>query len=99
MAATARSFPVVREAVASFPDRAHFRQAVSGLLAPPSHQPLPIAEEHPGGLVAAGLSDEIKYIGPLTVAGIILVSSGPIGATVAALVGAGLGGLAPQHVF
>ena len=33
MAATARSFPVIREAVASFPDRAHFRQAVSALLA------------------------------------------------------------------
>ena len=109
MAATARSFPVVREAVASFPDRAHFRQAVSALLAAgfrpddlsvlASHQPLTIAEEDPGGLIAAGLSDEIKYIGPLTVAGIILVSSGPIGATVAALVGAGLGGAALKEFF
>ena len=34
MTATAHtSFPVVREAVASFPDRAHFRRAVSALLA------------------------------------------------------------------
>src|ERR1700719_3182999 len=80
MAAAARSFPVVREAVASFPDRAHFRQAVSELL-------------------AAGLSDEIKCIGPLTVAGIILVSSGPIGVTVAGLVGAGLGGAALKEFF
>src|SRR5258708_33233838 len=101
MAATARSFPVVREAVASFPDRAHFRQAVSALLAAgfrpddlsvlASHQPLTIAEEDPGELIAAGLSDEIKYIGPLTVAGIILVSSGPVRASVAAFVVAGLG--------
>ena len=109
MAATARSFPVVREAVASFPDRAHFRQAVSALLAAgfrpddlsvlASHQPLTVAEADPGELVAAGLSDEIKYIGPLTVAGIILVSSGPIGVTVAALVGAGLGGAALKELF
>src|SRR5207253_7291719 len=32
MAATAQTgFPVIREAVASFPDRAHFRRAVSAL--------------------------------------------------------------------
>ena len=109
MAATARSFPVIREAVASFPDRAHFRQAVSALLAAgfrpedlsvlASHQPLTAAEEKPGELIAAGLSDEIKYIGPLTVAGIILVSGGPIAATVAALVGAGLGGAALKELF
>src|ERR1700731_4684411 len=94
MAATARSFPVIREAVASFPDRAHFRQAVSALLAAgfrpddlsvlASHQPLVAAEEKPGELIAAGLSDEIKYIAPLTVAGIVLISGGPIAATVAA---------------
>ena len=42
---------------------------------------------------------EIKYIGPLTVAGIILVSGGPIAATVAALVGAGLGGAALKELF
>src|SRR6266446_6804504 len=87
MAATARSFPVIREAVASFPDRAHFRQAVSALLAAgfrpedlsvlASHQPLAIAEEDPSGLV----------------------STGPIGATVAALVGAGLGGAALKEFF
>jgi hypothetical protein len=35
----------------------------------------------------------------LTVAGILLVSSGPIGATVAALVGAGLGGAALKELL
>ena len=109
MAATARSFPVVREAVASFPDRAHFRRAVSELLAGgfrhedlsvlASHQPLAVAEDKPGELVAAGLSDELKYIAPLTVAGIVLISGGPIAATVAALVGAGLGGAALKEFF
>src|SRR5207248_10805560 len=110
MAATAQTgFPVIREAVASFPDRAHFRRAVSDLLAAgfepsdlsvlASHKPLSAAEEKRGDLIAAGLSDELKYIGPLTVAGIILVSGGPIAATVAAAVGAGLGGAALKELF
>jgi hypothetical protein len=106
------SFPIVREAVASFPDREHFHGAVSNLLAAgfgtsdlsvlASHDSLAAAGE-PGGpepkAVPAGLSDEIKYIAPLTVAGIILLSGGPIAATVAALVGAGLGGAALKELF
>src|ERR1700745_3230750 len=96
MAATAQ-FPVIREAVASFPDREHFRGAVSALLTAgfeasdlsvlASHQPLSAAEGGGGELLAAGLTDEIKYVGPLTVAGIVLISGGPIAATIAALVG------------
>ena len=72
-----QSFPVVREAVASFPDRGHFHRAVSGLLAAgfaasdlsvlASHDALAAAGE-PGGaersIVPAGLSDEIKYVHP-----------------------------------
>jgi len=94
MSETATSFPVIREAVASFPDRERFRRAVSELLAAgfepsdlsvlASHKPLTAAEEKPGELVAAGLTDEIKYIAPLTVA---------------ALVGAGLGGAALKELF
>ncbi len=98
-------FPVIREAVASFPDREHFRNAVSALLAAgfersdlsvlASHAPLSAAEDDDTATaVAAGLSDEIKYIAPLTVAGIILLSGGPIAAVLAAAVGAGLGGAA-----
>jgi hypothetical protein len=67
-----------------------------------SHDSLAAAGE-PGGaeskVVPAGLSDEIKYIAPLTVAGIILLSGGPIAATIAALVGAGLGGAALKELF
>src|SRR5437588_10770123 len=109
MAAAASQFPVIREAVASFPDRRHFRAAVSALLAGgfepsdlsvlASHQPLAAADEAPCELLAAGLSDEIKYIAPLTVAGIVLISGGPIAVTVAALVGAGLGGAALKELF
>lgn len=107
--AESAAFPLIREAVASFPDREHFRLAVRALLAAgfepadlsvlASHEPLTAAEEHPGDLIAAGLTDELKYIAPLTVAGIVLISGGPIAATVAALVGAGLGGAALKELF
>ncbi len=109
MSAVTSAFPVIREAVASFPDREHFRSAVAALLAAgfepsdlsvlASHEPLSAADEKPGELIAAGLTDEIKYIAPMTVAGIVLVSGGPIAATVAALVGAGLGGAALKELF
>jgi len=109
MSEAANKFSIVREAVASFPDRAHFRRAVAALLAGgfapadisvlASHQPLAAAEESDSSLVVAGLTDEINYVAPLTVAGIILLSGGPIAATLAALVAAGLGGAALKEVF
>ena len=107
-----KSFPVIREAVASFPDREHFRRAVSALLAGgfeasdlsvlASHDSLAVADEPPEPhpeVLPAGLTDEIKYIAPLTVAGIVLLSGGPIAASLAALVGAGLGGAALKEFF
>ena len=113
MAEDPSPFPVIREAVASFPDREHFHRAVQNLLAAgfapsdlsvlASHDSLSVAGEPSGGseskIVPAGLSDEIKYIAPLTVAGIVLLSGGPIAAAVAALVGAGLGGAALKELF
>jgi hypothetical protein len=112
MAESTPAFPVIREAVASFPDREHFRSAVGRLLAAgfersdlsvvASHDSLAVAEEDAGtpkGIPAAGLTDEIKYVAPLTVAGIIVLSGGPIALAVAALVGAGLGGAALKELF
>jgi hypothetical protein len=112
MAESSPSFPIIREAVASFPDREHFHRAVANLLAAgfdtadlsvlASHDSLATAGEPPARepkLLPAGLADEIKYIAPLTIAGIILLSGGPIAATVAALVGAGLGGAALKELF
>jgi hypothetical protein len=112
MSESTTSFPVIREAVASFADREHFRQAVSGLLAAgfePSalsvlatHESLAAVGEQAGagrGLLPAGLADEVAFIGPLTIAGIIVLSAGPIVATIAALVGAGLGGAALKEFF
>jgi len=100
---------MIREAVAAFSDRGQFRNAVAAVIAGgfapsdlsvlASHESLSAAEENPGELIAAGLTEEIKYVGPLTVAGIILISGGPIAATLAALVGAGLGGAALKELF
>jgi hypothetical protein len=112
MAESSPSFPVIREAVASFPDRDHFHRAVSNLLAAgfetsdlsvlASHDSLATAGEPPvrePKLLPAGLADEIKYIAPLTVAGIVVLSGGPIAVTIAAIVGAGLGGAALKELF
>jgi hypothetical protein len=112
MAESSPSFPVMREAVASFPDREHFHHAVSNLLAAgfatsdlsvlASHDSLAAAGEPAAReptLLPAGLADEIKYIAPLTVAGIVVLSGGPIAAAVAAIVGAGLGGAALKELF
>ena len=111
MTEAAPAFPVIREAVGSFPDREHFRNGVAALLAAgferadlsvlASHDSLAVAEDvdSPKEILRAGLSDEIKYIAPLTVAGIIVLSGGPIAAVIAALVGAGLGGAALKAFF
>src|SRR4029077_17953132 len=112
MSEAAKSFPIVREAVGSFPDREHFRNAVAALLAAgfdrsdlsvlASHDSLAVAEndaETSKGILAAGLTDEIKYVAPLTGAGIIVLSGGPIAIAIAALVGAGLGGAALKELF
>ena len=110
----ADKFPIVREAVASFADREHFHKGVTGLLAAgfapddlsvlASHDSLDVAGEAGYGKEAhrwlpAGLAEEIKYLGPLTIAGIIVLSGGPIAASLAALVGAGLGGAAIKEVL
>jgi hypothetical protein len=112
MSEAAPSFPVVREAVASFSDRAHFHRAVANLLAAgfaqsdlsvlASHDSLAAAAEpivDKPSLLPPGLNDEINYIGPLTLAGFIALSGGPVAVALAALVGAGLGGAALKELF
>ncbi|MDB5409416.1 MAG: hypothetical protein JWL84_4328 [Rhodospirillales bacterium] len=115
MAEPTEKFPIVREAVASFADREHFQAAVGELFAAgfeptdlsvlARHDSLDAAgslagypkEPHPW--LPAGLTDEIKWVGPLTVAGIVLLSGGPIAAGLGALVAAGLGGAALKEVL
>ncbi|HXZ02108.1 MAG TPA: hypothetical protein VEI03_19095 [Stellaceae bacterium] len=109
------SSAVIREAVASFADKAALRRAVAALLDAgfkpadlsvlASHDSLEVAGElpgypgKPGASLFAGLTDEVGYLAPLTVAGIVLLSTGPVGATIAAVIAAGLGGAALKEVL
>ena len=47
----------------------------------------------------AGMVGEVKYLGPMTAAGIIMITSGPVGAMVSALVAAGLTGVALRELL
>ena len=97
----------VREVVALFETRESFDRAVNALLTAgftredlsvlASHTSLEAADKHPSTPrddALTGLVGELKYAFPLTTAGLIAIVGGPITGTVAALVAAGLGGLA-----
>jgi hypothetical protein len=102
-----------REAVASFATSATFRDAVRRLLAAgfaptdlsilASHESLELAgglpgyRGGPGSALLAGLTDEVKFVEPLEVAGISALAAGPMGAVFAAIVAAGLGGAALEE--
>ncbi len=47
----------------------------------------------------AGLIGEVKYLGPLTAAGLIMIASGPVGAAVSGIVAAGITGLALRELL
>jgi hypothetical protein len=103
-----------REAVASFATRAQFRDAVKQLLAAgfaptdlsvlASHDSLEVAggvpayPDTPERSLRAGLTEDVNFIGPLQIAGFSALSGGPIGAAFAALVTAGLGGMALRDI-
>jgi len=95
-----------RELVASFADRGHFEAAVKGLQGAgfrhedlsvlSSHQALEAAEPQVRnwGELLSALVGEVKYAGPLTAAGFIWLATGPVGAALAALIAAGVSGVA-----
>jgi hypothetical protein len=111
MAETREPLIVVREAMASFATRDQFRDAVRRVLAAgftpadlsvlASHDSIEVAgfPAAPGRNLLAGLTDEVNFLAPLTLAGFVLVSGGPVAAAIAALVGAGLGGAAILEVL
>ncbi|CAO3355938.1 hypothetical protein [Azospirillum melinis] len=106
-AATPAATPAeVREVVALFATRAAFDRAVEALLAADfdradlsvlaSHTSLEAADPkyRPRDEALTGLVGELKYAFPLTTAGLIAIVGGPIEAALAALVAAGVGGVA-----
>lgn len=97
-----------REVVGTFSDRAHFQQAVERLVASgfaradlsvlSSHDSIDMVgrEGRDWKDVLTALVSEVKYEGPLVTAGLIALVAGPVGAAVAALVAAGVGGMAAK---
>jgi hypothetical protein len=94
------------EVVGRFAAREPFKTAVEALLAAgfersdlsvlDSHDALSAAEgrNEAWRRTLAGLVGEAKYLEPITAAGLILLASGAIGASVAGAIAAGLGGMA-----
>jgi hypothetical protein len=108
-------FPAIREAVAAFAGKAAFRNAVARLIAAgfkpgelsvlATHDSLEVAGDvpgyrsTPGKALFAGLTDEVNFLGPLTVAGIVLLTGGEVAVALAALLAAGIGTAAIKEVL
>lgn len=99
--------PEIREVVGLFDSRDSFDRAVDALLAAgfvredlsvlASHTSLEAADHHPPKArddAMTALVGELKYAFPLTTAGLLAFVGGPISGAVAALVAAGIGGIA-----
>ncbi|HYB08077.1 MAG TPA: hypothetical protein VEJ16_00220 [Alphaproteobacteria bacterium] len=96
----------VTEIVGRFAKRESFKSAVEALLAAgfertdlsvlDSHDTLAAADGRAEGWrrTLAGLVGEVKYLEPITAAGLILLASGTIGAAIAGVIAAGLGSMA-----
>ena len=99
-----------REVVGTFADRHHFQQAVAALIDAgfgrgeisvlSSHQSIDAAAGGRGWREAlVGLVGEMKYEGPLVAAGLIALAAGPVGAAIAALIAAGVGGVVAKELL
>jgi hypothetical protein len=101
----------LREVVGTFSDRELFQTAVEALLrAGFARSDLSILSSHTSLDASVGegrrwrdaltaLVGEFKYEGPLVAAGLIAVAAGPIGALIAGLIGAGVGGAAVKELL
>lgn len=111
---TANNSPMAatREVVGTFSDRAHFQAAIDRLAEAgfaradlsvlSSHDSIDMAtgrEGKPWKDVLVALVGELKYEGPLVAAGLIALAAGPVGASIAGLVAAGVGGAAIKEVL
>jgi len=101
----------LREVVALFSDRTGFEGAVEALLnggfqrtdlsVLSSHQSLDAAGSAGRAWddAVTGLVGEIKYEGPLVTAGLIAIAAGPVGAAIAGIIAAGVGGAAIKELL
>lgn len=110
--ATNSASATTREVVGTFADREHFQAAIAALLKAgfartdlsvlSSHESIDTATARGGrswkdALVA--LVGETKYEGPLVAAGLIALAAGPVGAVIAGMVAAGVGGIAAKELL
>jgi hypothetical protein len=107
----AGSGTVVVEIVGRFGDRESFRAAVEELRANgfvrsdlsilDTRESLSASESagEAWAQALAGLIGEVKYLGPITAAGLIMIASGPVGAAVSGLMAAGLTGVALRELL
>jgi hypothetical protein len=99
----------VTEVVGLFRDRASFEAAVEALLGAgferadlsvlASHESLDAAGKpgKPWRDVLTALVGDLKYEGPLVASGLIFLAAGPVTATLAAVAGAAVGGMAAKE--
>ncbi|CAA7619234.1 conserved hypothetical protein [Candidatus Terasakiella magnetica] len=111
MTVTQSRVAALREAVGTFADRSHFEAAVSALReAGFDRDRLSVLTSHDSLEVAGlkgskwrdaitGLVGEMKFEGPLVAAGLIALAAGPVGAVIAGLIAAGVGGVALKEVL
>ncbi len=104
--------PAATEIVGRFADRDRFTAAVERLIGEggfersdlsvlDSHQSLGAAGAGPDESWRARMAamvGEAVYLGPITVAGLIMLAAGPVGAALAGTIGAGLTGLALKEM-
>ncbi len=100
-----------REVVGTFADRDRFQAAVDALAkAGFSRSELSVLSSHDSidaigrdgkswRDVLVALVGDLKYEGPLVAAGLIALAAGPVGAAIAGLVAAGVGGVAAKEVL
>lgn len=100
-----------REVVGIFADRDGFERAIGALMGAgfgradlsvlASHESIDAAGApgKPWRDVLTALVGEIRYEGPLVASGAIMLAGGPTAATIAALVGAAVGGVAVKEVL
>ncbi len=108
---TAGSTPDPTEVVGRFADRESFTAAVADLRAAgfetselsvlDSHESITASADRSEAWKEslAGLVGEIKYVGPLTTAGLIAIATGPVGMAIAGAVAAGITGVALHELL
>ena len=111
MSANAISARPTREVVGTFADRDRFQAAVDALIkAGFPRSDLSVLSSHDSidaigrdgkswRDVLVALVGALKYEGPLVAAGLIALAAGPVGAVIAGLVAAGVGGVAAKEVL